>query len=403
MSSLVTAVPRVVLKPRRALPFFHRHPWVFDTALDKCNESLAPGDEVLLATKDGQPVARGLYNPHSKIRIRLYSWDVQSPLDSLFWKSRLTRAIQLRRVLAPAPSSSTAERLVFSEADGLSGLTVDRYGDWLSVQFTSLALWARRELFLEHLRELCSPKGILLRTERGMRAAEGLEASDGLAWGDDPPRPLMLVENGLQFAVDLQEGQKTGFFLDQRENRALLNPLVKNRRVLDAFCYSGGFSLNAAVHGQAAHVTAVDVSEAALELAKRNAELNGAGERIDFVKQDAFKALEGFVASGTKFHAVVLDPPKMARRREAVEAALKGYYSLNRLGIQVLEPGGWLLTCSCSGLVTREMFEETLAKAAVHAGRDLQVVRAAGPAPDHPASLSCPENEYLKCYLCRVN
>lgn len=402
MTTALVDVPELVIKPRRALPFFSRHPWVFGTALEPTVTDPADGQEVVLRSHDGKFIARGLFNSQSQLRVRLYAWDEAASLDRAFWSRRIDEAIELRRKLFPEWGPEFACRLINSEGDQLSGLTVDRYGEWLIVQLTSLALAQRQDVLLELLREKLQPRGIWLRTEKGIRTAEGLSQKDGLLWGEPPARPLFIEENGLRYGVDLIEGQKTGFYLDQRDNRKFISQYVSGHKVLDVFCYHGGFALNCLKHGEAKEVLAVDVSEAAVNLARANAELNGVAERLRFRTQDGFKALEELTAAGEQFDTVILDPPKMARNRAGLEAALRGYYSLNRLALNVLRPGGWLLTCSCSGHVTREMFLEVLAKVAVHAGRHLQVLEVRGPAADHPRSATCPEADYLKSVFCRV-
>jgi 23S rRNA (cytosine1962-C5)-methyltransferase len=400
--STTLVLPEVRLRPRKALPFFNHHPWVYAGAIADVLGDPEPGTEVLLRTAEGQFIARGLYNPHSKIRVRLYSWDEQTLLDEAFWARRLDEALDLRRRLFAEFSPDSACRLVYSEADRLSGLVVDRYGEWLSVQFTSLALAQKQDLWLDLLRDRLHPRGIYLRTEKGIRALEGLELADGLVWGEAPPRPLFIAENGVRYGVDLEEGQKTGFFLDQRDNRSAIARYCRDQRVLDMFCYSGGFSLNCLVHGGAKEVVAVDGSEAALRLAQANAELNGVANRLRVIKEDGFRALEQLAAAGERFSVIVLDPPKLARHRDGLEAALRGYFSLNRLAVNVLEPGGLLMTCSCSGIVSHEQFVDTLARVSLDAGRHVQILEARGPSADHPASIHCLETDYLKCYLCRV-
>uniref|UniRef100_A0A7C4QLE9 Class I SAM-dependent rRNA methyltransferase n=1 Tax=Schlesneria paludicola TaxID=360056 RepID=A0A7C4QLE9_9PLAN len=397
-----TELPEVWLRPRKALPFFSRHPWVYVGAIADVTGNPQPGSEVLLRSAEGNPIARGLYNPRSRVRVRLYSWQTDLPLDDGFWVQRLREAIDLRRRLWGEFTPDTACRLVYSEADRLSGLIVDRFGAWLTVQFTSLALAQRRDLIVRALRDLLQPRGIYLRTEKGIRSLEGLDLSDGLVWGELPPRPLFIVENNVRYGVDLVEGQKTGFYLDQRENRAAIARYCRGQRVLDLFCYSGGFGLNCLVNGGAAAVVAVDGSEAAVRLAENNAALNGVGPRWQVRHEEGFRALEQLAAEQQRFGVVVLDPPKLARHREGLEAALRGYFSLNRLALDLLEPGGLLLTCSCSGVVTHELFVDTLARVGLDAGRHIQILEARGPAPDHPASIHCLESDYLKCYLCRV-
>ncbi|MGE3313872.1 MAG: class I SAM-dependent rRNA methyltransferase, partial [Planctomycetaceae bacterium] len=351
-----SAAPRVILKARKALPFFNRHPWVFAGAIGQISGDPEPGAEVTLVASDGKFVARGLFNPHSQIRVRLYSWDESRTLDDDFWSERLDRAIALRTRLFPDHSTSrstTACRLVFSEADGISGLIVDRYGDWLLVQFTSLALAQRRERIIELLQEKLSPAGIWLRTEKGIRESEGLEQADGLVIGAEPPRPLFISEHGIQYGVDVVQGHKTGYYLDQRENRAAVAKYTSGGRVLDLFCYTGAFGLTALHQGNAREVIGVDASDTALALAEANAELNGLSSRARYERSDVFEYLEQLAAKGEKFDTVILDPPKMTRHRAGIEKALKGYFSLNRLALDVLNPGGILVSCSCSGLVSR--------------------------------------------------
>ena len=402
MSSSLDSIPQVILKPRRAQPFFARHPWVFSGAVDRIIGAPAPGDEVLLMSDRGEFVARGLFNPHSNIQVRLYSWDAEVTLDEGFWSTRIETAIRLRRDTLHICAPETACRLIFSEADGISGVIVDRYADWLLVQFTSLALATRRDLIVRLLQEKLQPAGIWLRTEKGIREAEGLEISDGLLAGREPPRPLAITEHGLQYGVDVVEGQKTGFFLDQRDNRQAFLRYLSGGKALDLCTYSGGFAMNAVRNGGVQEVLAVDVSESALAIARRNVELNNLTGEIRFEKSDAFKMLERLRTGTERFDVVVLDPPKLARHARGLSEALRGYHSLNRMALEVLTPGGILVTCSCTGHVSREMFAEMLADAASSAKRPLQILEARGPAPDHPTSVHCIETNYLKCYICRA-
>ncbi|MGD9854957.1 MAG: class I SAM-dependent rRNA methyltransferase, partial [Planctomycetaceae bacterium] len=247
-------LPSVTLKPRRALPFFSRHPWVFAGAIGQTAGDLPPGSEVAVRAHDGQFIARGLYNPVSNIRVRLYTWNAEQALDAEFWSNRLDDALRLRARLFGSTPEGRACRLVFSEGDGISGLTVDRYDDWLLVQITSRALYERRELLIELLQAKLSPRGIWLRTEKGIREAEGLEQEDGLIAGEPPPRPLFIQEHGLRFGVDVVEGQKTGLYFDQRDNRQAATRYASGRRVLDLFCYTGGFGITAARLGGAREV-----------------------------------------------------------------------------------------------------------------------------------------------------
>ena len=401
-SNSLAHLPVVTLKKRRAQPFFNQHPWVFAGAVSHINREPEPGDEVVVRANDAKFIARGLFNPNSNIRVRLYSWDKKTPIDAAFWSARINEAISLREACIDTEQNS-AYRLIFSEADGISGLTVDRYNDWLMVQITSLAISERAELLFDLLMERCQPRGIWLRTEKGIREAEGLECRDGLVRGEEPPPSLTIRENGLPFLVNPAEGQKTGCFLDQRENRRAVASYVARHRVLDAFSYAGGFGITAAKLGAAASVVCVDSSESALDLARANAEANGVTDRLEFVRSDVFQYLEQCRDYGTQFDTVILDPPKMARQQKGIPNALRGYHGLNVLGASLVKPGGLLVTCSCSGQVTREDFRNVLAEVSTTTERRIQILEARGLPADHPVSPNCPENDYLKCFVCRVN
>jgi len=391
----------VAVKPHRAAPAYGRHPWVFAGAVETISGSPKDGDAVELRTGAGAFIAHGLLNRQSKIHVRLYSWDADRPLDEAFFRDRLARAIALRHdVLKLGTGGRAAYRLVFSEADQLSGLTVDRYADFLAVQFTALGLAQRRDMIGRLLMELTGAKGVYLRTEKGIGTLEGLELRDGLLCGELPPHELVIEENCLQFAVSLAEGQKTGYYLDQRDNRAVVGRLAAGRRVLDAFSYSGGFGISAA-RGGAVEVECVDASEAALKLAYRNAQSNGFAQ-VTVTQADVFGYLEKLAADGRKFDLIVLDPPKFARNRAAVPKAMQGYRKLHQQALKLLDPNGLLLTCCCTGLVTQPDFEETLVHAATDGRRDVQILERRGPAPDHPVSAACRETGYLKVILARV-
>jgi 23S rRNA (cytosine1962-C5)-methyltransferase len=393
-------VARVVLLPRRARPFFSRHPWVYPGAIARVEGEPVDGQEVELLSHAGNFVARGLFNSQSKIRVRLYSWTPEQALDEAFFRKRIDAAARLRESTLGLCGPGQACRLIFSEGDGLSGLTVDRYDQWLVVQFTSLGLGQSREMLTQILRERLQPRGIILRTERGIGKLEGLELADGPLWGDVPAEPITVEESGLRFLVHLTEGQKTGFYLDQRDNRLAVAKYVKGRRVLDAFCYTGGFALHA-IRGGASAVLGVDTSEPALALAKANAESNGLGN-ISFVRQDVFDQFDALVDAGEKFGMVVLDPPKFARARNAVEEAMRGYRRLQSQALKLLEPDGILVVCCCSGLIDMIMLEDLLAQLAVEERREIQILERRGQAADHPVAVTCLESNYLKCLICRV-
>jgi 23S rRNA (cytosine1962-C5)-methyltransferase len=390
---------RVVLKPRRARPFYGRHPWVFAGAVEAIEGEPADGDAVEVFAHEGHFIAHGIHNSRSKIRVRLYSWEQDAPLDRAFFRDRLEGAIRLRGMLG-LEGPGRACRLVFSEGDGLSGCVVDQYDRWLVVQFTSLALAVRREMLAELLVELVQPAGIYLRTERGIGKLEGLELQDGPLWGELPDGPLTIDEAGVRFQVNLAEGQKTGFYLDQRDNRQAVARLAAGRRVLDAFCYTGGFGLHAARAG-ARSVLGIDQSPAALDLAAANAQLNGFAN-VEFIRKDVFAQLESLASAGERFDLVVLDPPKFARNRSAIDEALRGYRRLHLAALDLLSADGILVTCCCSGLITADMLKDLLAEVAAAKRREVRLLDVRGAAPDHPVSVACLESQYLKCLIAHV-
>jgi len=399
-------VVRVVVKPRRARPFFGRHPWVFESAIDgvesQTGKEPEAGTAVQLWSTEGRFIAHGLWNPNSTIRVRLYSWQQSDIINEDFLTARVQEAVQLRRSLFNLNDERTGCRLIFSEADNLSGLTVDFYGRFLLVQFTSLALYLQHELIVGILARELAPKGIWLRTEKGMREAEGLQAVDGLIVGKEPPRPLFIDAHGVQFGIDVVQGQKTGFYLDQRDNRLAASRYMSGRRILDGFCFSGGFGITALCQGGATAVVGIDSSESALKLASANAELNNVAEHCKFRRGDVRAELETLKGQDATFDAVILDPPRMARSRGGIGRAVKGYSRLNLAGLELLRPGGILVTCSCSGLVSSEEFREMISDVARTSERTIQILEQHSQPCDHPVSATCAETEYLKMLICRV-
>jgi len=396
----ISDLPRITLKSRRAMPFFCRHPWVFTGAVAKVEGDPAPGAEVAVFSHEKRFIARGLYNPHSKIRVRLYQWDEKAPIDEAFWSEQIDQAIAWRRRLYPNPDEHAAFRLIFSEGDHLSGLIVDQYGPWLAAQFTSLALAQRSQMLVGLLQEKLQPRGIWIRNDKEMNKNEGI-AEPLESIGEEPPRPLLVKEDDLTYEVDVVGGQKTGFYIDQRENRRLVASYAVGGDLLDMFCYTGGFGLTAAKQG-AKSVLGVDSSEPAIAAARINAERNGLTDKIQFEQGDAFRKFEELVEQGRSFDTVVLDPPRMTRSASGRTKAMRGYYRLNQLATKLLPAGGVLVTCSCSGLVSKADFQGMLADVALHSNRSLQILEARGAAADHPVSTRCPESDYLKCYVCRV-
>lgn len=370
------------------------HPWVFSNEIGQWSGQGEPGCAVQIHAADGAYLGTGYHNPHSLIAIRILSRRREDPDSPDLYRDRLTRALGFRQALYPGVKSY---RALFGEGDLLPGLVVDRYDDYLSVQFLTLGMERRRELILPLLIELFQPRGIVARNDVSVRALEGLPERVEILYGTIPERVTM-EEHGLSFQVDLMAGQKTGHFLDQKENHLLLREIAPGRDVLDCFCYSGGWGVHAAAFG-AASVRFLDSSERALAIARENAELNGVAEKAVFDAGDAFDRLRGLKGEGQRFDVVVLDPPAFVKSRKALKEALKGYLTINRRGMELLKPGGYLISCSCSHHVEREMFRDMLATAARQAGREMRLLATLSQSPDHPVLLSVPETEYLKCFL----
>jgi 23S rRNA (cytosine1962-C5)-methyltransferase len=390
--------PAVHLDAKGAGAARARHPWIFSGAITRVTGDPPPGAEVDVLDADGGFLGRGLFNPASQIRVRLYTSE-DEPLDGEFFAARVRRAVALRHGVLALGDPAGACRLVFSEGDGLSGLTVDRYGRHLVTILTGLGMASRLEPILDALEETLQPESITLRTEKGVGEEEGLPLRDGPLRGTPPTQPVLIEEGGLRFAVDLRTGQKTGFYLDQRANRARVSVYAAGRSVADVCTYTGGFAVAAAT-AAATRVAAVDASAAALELAGRNGQLNGVGERIDTKRADAFGWLEEQAGAGREYDMIVLDPPRFARSRAGLKSALQGYQRLNRLALECLAPGGVLATFSCSGRVSAEEFQDAVARAASAARRQLRIVERLAQAPDHPVSTACPQGAYLKGLLC---
>lgn len=394
--------PQLFLNVKKARSFKGYHPWVMDRSVIEPSAPLSAGETVELLFPDGRWIGRGVYNPHSRIRVRLYQWDAAAELDATWCQSQLARAVALRTARAAVHGQLSAVRLVNSEGDGLSGLVVDRFGEFLVVQITSQAMLNWLQPITEWLAVQLQPKGILLRMDPRTSSSEGMEPREEVLWGESPSGPIEIVEHDVRLKIDLLSGQKTGYYLDQRANRLRAAQWVAEGPLLDVCCYLGGFSLTAARWGKATRIMAVDSSIRALEQADENAKLNGF-HNIDFVQADCFDFLEHLSQEKQQFQTVVLDPPRMASNRAQVTAALRAYYRLNLSAVNVLQPGGILVTCSCSGRVERSDFVGMLASVARRAGRSVQIVEAFGADFDHPIDVNCPETEYLKCCVCRVS
>lgn len=393
--------PQIFLNVKKARNFKGYHPWVMDRSVIEPSAPIEAGQVVELLFPDGRWIGRGVYNPASRIRVRLYQWDRAQEFDAAWCESLLERAVTMRRVWMSSHGALDALRLVNSEGDGLSGLVVDQFGDHLVVQVTALAMLNWIDTISGWLMKNLKPKGILLRMDSRTSGSEGMDVREEVIAGEPPAGPLVISEHGVEIEIDLLSGQKTGYYLDQRSNRLRAAKWVGPGPMLDVCCYLGGFSLTAAKVGKPTAITAVDSSAKALEHAATNARRNDLSN-IEFVQADCFDYLEQCCAAKQKFQTVVLDPPRMASNRAQITAALRAYYRLNLSALNLLEPGGMLVTCSCSGRVERSDFAGMLASVARRAGRPIQIVETYGADFDHPVDASCPETEYLKCYICRV-
>jgi 23S rRNA (cytosine1962-C5)-methyltransferase len=391
----------VILKKGREKSARQYHPWLYSGAVGEISGAPAPGEIVRVRDSDRRFVAWGYVNPASKIRVRLLEWDEQRQIDDNWWVERVRQAVDSRASLRQA-SESTAYRLIFGESDFLPGLIVDRYGDYLVAQFLTAGAERVKSIILSALTDLLKPTGIYERSDVDARDLEGLAQHKGTAYGQEPPDHIVISEYGIQFKVDLKSGQKTGFYLDQRENRHIAGPYAQGRTVLDCFGYTGGFALHALRAG-AESVTLADASARSLAAAQENVVLNGLGDRsVEYVKGDAFEVLRGYRDAGRKFGMVILDPPKFATSRDQVKKALAAYKDINLLGMKLLSPGGILATFSCSGAISPESFRMSILWAAQDAGRQIQYLNQLCQPSDHPVLASFPESQYLTGCVCRV-
>ncbi|HSR31551.1 MAG TPA: class I SAM-dependent rRNA methyltransferase, partial [Anaerolineae bacterium] len=365
------------------------------------------GDLVRVTDSQGTYLATGYLNRRSQIVVRLLTWDAGEPVDRNFWGDRLERAIAGRAQLAE-DGTTNAYRLVNAEADGLPGLIVDRYGDWLVVQCLTLGMAGRRDLLIDLLADLSkvpenslsSLVGIFARDDASVRRKEGLPRETGPLWGKEPPDLVEVLEHGNHFLVDLKRGHKTGFYLDQRENRQRVATCCRDADVLNAFAYTGAFGVYAGLAG-ARSVVNVESSAEALALAEKNLSLNGCGHQ-ELILGDVFKVVRGYREDERSFDLVILDPPKFATSQAHVMDASRGYKDLNLLAMQLLRRGGLLVTFSCSGLISADLFQKIVFGSSVDAGRDVQILERLAQGPDHPVLLAFPESAYLKGLICRV-
>ena len=385
----------LTLKRGREKSVLRHHPWIFSGAIQSVSSQPALGETVTVHDAEGRFLAQAAYSPESQIRARIWNWDPAVPIDRDFFKSRLANALGLRKQWIDR-AQTTAYRLVHGESDGLPGLVVDRYGDALVVQITSAGAEAWRGEILSLLEDLLAPSAIYERSDVAVRTLEGLPERVGLLSGALPPQPMRITENGLSYQVDLVGGQKTGFYLDQRDNRQKCREIAGGKSVLNCFAYTGGFTL-AALAGGAESVVSIDSSAEALETARQNVALNSLPEdRCEWIVGDAFHELRTLRDKAAQFDLVILDPPKFAPTAAQARKAARGYKDINLLGFKLLKPGGTLMTYSCSGGIDAAFFQKIVADAALDAGIRARLLYHLGQAPDHPTDLAFPEGTYLK-------
>lgn len=391
----------MTLHPKAEKSLSRRHPWIFSNAVQSMDESPEQGETVMIQNKHGQALGFGAYSPHSQIRVRMWTFDPEETVDDTFFRERLHRALVHRASLMEVAGS--AIRWVNGESDGLPGLIVDKYDTWLVCQFLSAGAHAWKSTIVSCLAELFPASGIYERTDSDVLDKEGLPKQTGVLWGKEPPDLIDINEGGLRFLVNVREGHKTGFYLDQRDNRKKLSEYTHGKRVLNCFSYTGGFSLWA-LKGGATRVTSIDISKDAVALLEKNVHQNGMdAEKMVLRCDDVFKALRTFRDSRDTFDVIVLDPPKFASSAQTVNKAARGYKDINLLAMKLLSPGGILFTFSCSGHIMPPLFQKIVSDAAVDAGRDARIIHQMTQAEDHPVSLAFPEGLYLKGLVIRVD
>jgi 23S rRNA (cytosine1962-C5)-methyltransferase len=385
---------KITLKKNEERRIKAGHPWVFSNEIAAMEGAREPGVAAELFDAGDSFIGRGYYTPHSLIAFRLLTRQRENVDSAEFYEQRISAALAHRRGIFPALQTF---RAVYGESDFLPGLVVDKYGDYLSLQILSGGMERRRDLIVEALKTVFAPRGIIARNDVSVRSLEKLEQSVELLYGEIPEL-VETEENGLGFLADLRYGQKTGGFLDQKENHLLLRGICAGKNVLDCFCYSGSWAVHAGFLGAKA-VLGIDISARAVALAARNAALNGLSGQVRFEECDAFDRLRTLKHEGERFGVVVMDPPAFVKSKKNIAEATKGYLTVNRRALELLEPGGYLVTCSCSHHMGREAFRDMLTQAARLARREVRLVAACSQAADHPVLLSFPEAEYLKCFV----
>jgi 23S rRNA (cytosine1962-C5)-methyltransferase len=394
--------PIVVIKPGVEKSIQRRHPWIFSGAIDKIKGSPLSGENVQIQTNKGKPLGTGAFSPVSQIRVRMWTFDHDEEVNESFFEKKIQRAIFSRAHLFSSPTN--AFRIINAESDGFPGLVVDRYADYLVCQFLSAGVDFWKDTIVTLLKTMIpvSISGIYERSDNEVRLKEGLVQCTGLLWGIEPPDELEIQENGVGFLVNVKQGHKTGFYLDQRDNRIMLSSYAKDKTVLNCFSYTGGFCMWA-LKGGAAMVKNIDVSDDALTLLNKNLALNHfPSDKTETICGDVFQMLRKYRDSNERFDLIVLDPPKFAHTSHQINKAARGYKDINLLAMKLLSPGGYLFTFSCSGHISPDLFQKIISDAALDSGREAHLNHYLYQSDDHPISLNFPEGLYLKGLVCRV-
>lgn len=394
---------QLILLPGKERSAFKRHPWLFAGSVGRLEGRARPGDTVEVLSDDLKPLGRAAYSPQSQIRGRFWTFDVEESVDDAFFKRHIAAAVARRQAL-PELNDQQGLRLIHAESDGLPGIVADRYDDTVVVQLTSAGADKWRKAIVAALVLATGCSRVYERSDSDVRGLEGLEPTTGWLYGEPQTGGLTIDENGVRLAVDVVGGHKTGFYLDQRDNRAWLRSVAVGKDILNCFCYTGGFSLQA-LAGGAKSVLSIDSSGPALAQARTNLTLNPQlpAERAEWLEADVFQALRDFRKAGRSFDLIVLDPPKFAPSAAHAERAARAYKDINLLGFRLLRPGGLLMTYSCSGGIGLELFQKIVASAALDAGRQARIVRRLSGTADHPVALNFPEGEYLKGLLLQAD
>lgn len=378
-----------------------KHPWIFSGAIDKIDDVKQNGETVIIKSFDGAELALGAVSVHSQIAVRVWSFNSDEKIDKIFFENRIKTAIALREKIIDQ-NSTNVYRLINSENDLLPGLIVDVYNKYLVCQFLSAGAVFWKKEIVGILSELLKPKCIFERSDSESLVKEKLEKNVGVLLGEEPPELIEVKENNLKFFVNIKSGHKTGFYIDQRDNRKLLREFVKDKSVLNCFCYTGGFSLYAK-SAEASHLTNIDSSSEALTLISKNFELNNYSiDNVENIEGDVFKLLRKFRDENRKFDVIILDPPKFAESVSQVTKAARGYKDINLLAMKLLNRGGFLFTFSCSGHISQELFRKIVDDAAIDSGRIVKIIRQLTQSSDHPVLSSFPEGLYLKGFICEI-